>query len=243
MSHSVRVFPSREALVQGLATTLIKDLDRLEHNQYYSVALQGNRRSRFLLSHLAEYYSDRISWENILLFWVEEIFLPPDREESHYRVVHDTLLLNVPLPDSNIFRIRGEADASAEARQYSELVGTTLPHVNGIPQFDMMLLVPEPDGSIASLSRGSRELFGSSRLYEAFSLPHEKIGRITATGRLISNSSRICCIAAGSEMAEMVATVLGKKSGAEHYPVSWVVPVAGHLVWMIDSDAASMMDS
>jgi hypothetical protein len=41
MSHSVRVFPSREALAQSFAAMLIRDLDRIEPDHYYTIALSG----------------------------------------------------------------------------------------------------------------------------------------------------------------------------------------------------------
>jgi hypothetical protein len=55
-------------------------------------------------------------------------------------MAYESLLQNVPIPDANIFRIKGEDDPVTEARQYSELVSSMVPFYNGIPQFDLMLL-------------------------------------------------------------------------------------------------------
>jgi 6-phosphogluconolactonase len=65
--------------------------------------------------------------------------------------------------------------------------------------------------------------------------------RITATGRLINNSSKICFIVTGKDKAEIVSEIVEKKSGSERYPASRVDPGSGQVVWMLDTPAASRL--
>ncbi len=65
--------------------------------------------------------------------------------------------------------------------------------------------------------------------------------RITATGRLINNSSKIFFIVTGKEKAKIVSEIVEKKSGSERYPASRVDPDSGHTVWMLDAPAASLL--
>jgi len=241
MSQSVRVFPDREALAQSIAAVLIKDLDRIEPDHYYTVALSGGSTPEGIFRYLAENYADRISWEKLLVFWCDERCVPPEHEESNYRMAFESLLQNVPIPDANVFRIKGEDDPSSEARQYSELVSSMVPFYNGIPQFDLMLLGLGSDGHIASIFPDRPDIFSSSQLYEVAVMDDKRKKRITATGKLINNSSVIYFIVTGKGKAEIVSAIIEKKAGSERYPASKVVPVSGHLVWMLDRDAADLL--
>lgn len=241
MSHSVRVFPSREALAQSFAAMLIKDLDRIEPDHYYTIALSGGSTPEYLFRYLSENYADRISWEKLLVFWVDERCVPPENEESNYRMAYESLLQNVPIPDANIFRIRGEDDPVAEARQYSGLVISMVPGYRGIPQFDLMLLGLGDDGHIASVFPDRPDLLTTVQLYEVAVRPDKKQKRITATGRLINNSSKIYYIVTGKGKASIVSKVLEGRSGTDLIPASGIMPASGHLVWMLDNEAASLL--
>ncbi|MEZ4998894.1 MAG: 6-phosphogluconolactonase [Bacteroidales bacterium] len=166
MSHSVRVFPSREALAQSFAAMLIRDLDRIESDHYYTIALSGGSTPEFIFRYLSENYAERISWEKLLVFWGDERCVLPENKESNYRMAYESLLQNVPIPDANIFRIKGEDDPVTEARQYSELVSSMVPFYNGIPQFDLMLLGLGDDGHTASIFPDRIDLFATGQLFE-----------------------------------------------------------------------------
>ncbi|HZM12691.1 MAG TPA: 6-phosphogluconolactonase, partial [Bacteroidales bacterium] len=122
MSHSVRVFSDLDALAQGFAAILIKDLDRIEPDHFYTIALSGGSTPKYIFRYLAENYAERIDWEKLLVFWGDERCVAPESINSNYRMAYESLLQNVPIPDANVFRIKGEDDPATEARQYSELV-------------------------------------------------------------------------------------------------------------------------
>lgn len=241
MSQSVRVFPGYEALAQSIAAVLIKDLDRLEPDHYYTLALSGGSTPENIFRYLAENYAGRISWEKLLVFWGDERCVPPEDEESNYRMAFESLLQNVPIPDANVFRIKGEDDPSAEARQYSELVSSMVPFYNGLPQFDLMLLGLGIDGHTASIFPDRLDLFSASQLFEVAVMPGKRQKRITATGKLINNSSLIYLIAAGKAKAGIVSEIIERKPGSDRYPASRIAPVSGQLVWMLDTAAASLL--
>jgi 6-phosphogluconolactonase len=241
MSHSVRVFSTLEALAQSFAAILIKDLDRIEPDHFYTIALSGGATPEFLFRYLAENYGERIEWEKLLVFWGDERCVAPESSDSNYRMAYESLLQNVPIPDVNIFRIKGEDDPATEARQYSELVSDNVAEFEDTPQFDLMLLGLGSDGHTASIFPDRTELFASSRLFEVAVKPGTGEKRITATGRLINNSSKICFIVTGKDKAEIVSEIVEKKSGSERYPASRVDPGSGQVVWMLDTPAASRL--
>jgi 6-phosphogluconolactonase len=243
MSHSVRVFPNPEALAQSIAMILIKDLDRIEPDHFYTIALSGGTTPEYLFRYLSDHYAERISWDKLLVFWGDERCVPPEEPDSNYRMAYESLLQNVPIPDANVFRIRGENDPEEEARQYSELVSSVVPFFNGIPQFDLMLLGLGDDGHTASIFPDRPDLFSSSQLFEVAVRPGTRQKRITATGRLINNSSRIYFIVTGSKKASIVSEIIEARGGSDRYPASRVNPGSGHIVWLLDSEAAALLKS
>jgi len=241
MAHSVRVFPTREALAQTIAAILIKDLDRIEPDHFYTIALSGGSTPEYIFQYLSDNYAGRISWEKLLVFWGDERCVPPEDKESNYRMAYENLLQNVPIPDANVFRIRGEDEPEVEARQYAGLVSSMVPFFNGIPQFDLMLLGLGDDGHTASIFPDRPDLFTTTQLFEVAIKPGTRQKRITATGKLINNSSKIYFIVTGKGKASIVAEIIEGRSGPDRYPAAKVNPGSGHIVWMLDSEASSML--
>ncbi len=61
----------------------------------FSVALAGGSTPKRLYELLAdekEPYRSSINWRNINFFWSDERCVPPDSEESNFRMANDTLL-------------------------------------------------------------------------------------------------------------------------------------------------------
>lgn len=235
------MFPSPEILAQDFATMLIRDLDRVESDHFYSIALSGGSTPEIIFRYLSDNYAEKIDWEKLLIFWGDERCVSPEDEESNYRMAYESLLQNVPIPDVNIFRIRGEADPATEAKQYSELVSSILPFFNGTPQFDLTLLGLGPDGHTASIFPDRPDLLTTSRLFDVAVRPDKRQTRITATSRIINNSSKIYYLVTGKGKATIVSEIIEGKSGAERYPAYGIKPVSGHVVWMLDTGAASLL--
>ena len=241
MLKSVNVFASAEELAHSLAGIIIRDLDRLSPDEYYSIALSGGSTPMTFFRILADHYSDTVTWEKVLIFWGDERCVSPESNESNFKMANDILLRNVGIPDTNIFRIRGEADPEEEAAGYSSVIRDNLPDVNGAPQIDLMLLGLGDDGHTASIFPDHIKLFNSHNLFEATVKPDGKQKRITATGRLINNSAKVVFLVTGAGKAEIVSSLIDQRQGYEQYPASRVRPSAGILMWYLDADAASML--
>ncbi|MBE0678886.1 MAG: 6-phosphogluconolactonase, partial [Bacteroidales bacterium] len=117
------------------------------------------------------------------------------------------------------------------------------PFYNGIPQFDLMLLGLGDDGHTASIFPDRPDLLTTQQLYDVAVRPGTRQKRITATGRLINNASRIYFIVTGRQKASVVSEIIEAKVGSDRYPASRVNPGSGQLVWLLDSEAAAMIKS
>jgi len=225
MTQSVRVFSDPDALSLAFALMLVRDLDRIEPGQYYSIALSGGSTPLHLFKYLSDNFSEKIEWERLLIFWGDERCVSPDSDESNYKMAYENLLQNVPIPDNNIFRIKGEEEPKTEAKLYSDLVKANISFFNEIPQFDLILLGLGNDGHTASVFPDTVK-------------PETRQKRITATGKLLNNALKVLFLVTGKEKAEIVSQVIEKKEGYEKLPASRVKPVSGQLVWMLDENAA-----
>jgi len=50
-------------------------------------------------------------------------------------------------------------------------------------------------------------------------------------------------LVSGTGKAETLRRVLGAESREEGFPIQWVKPETGQLVWILDEAAASLLDS
>lgn len=127
------------------------------------VSLTGGTTPRRLYAALADVarpWRERIAWSQVHLFWGDERHVPPDHRDSNYRMADDALVRHVPIPSSQVHRMRGElADPAVAAREYEdEIVAGFEAAGRHDRTFDMMLLGMGEDAHIASIFPGSELL-------------------------------------------------------------------------------------
>jgi 6-phosphogluconolactonase len=243
MEKLIRIFKSIDELSQFFAEKLAISVNETPAGSFFSIVLSGGSTPRLVFNYLAANFRDSIDWQKVQVFWGDERCVPPESDESNFRMAKESLLEHVPIPAKNIFRIRGEADPFVEADRYSELVRQQLPSVDKIPRFDFLMLGLGEDGHTASIFPGSLDLFSSDLLFEATQNPYSKQKRITATGKVINHSKTVIFLVTGESKAEMVARIIERKEGWEQLPASMVHPENGELIWLMNDKAAIYLRS
>ena len=71
-------------------------------------------------------YRDRVPWQQTHFFWGDERHVPPDHEDSNYRMAYEAMLAKVPIPAAHIYRIAAEHEAQQAADEYE----ATLPPID-----------------------------------------------------------------------------------------------------------------
>lgn len=112
------------------------------------IVLAGGRTPAAVYHVLAA--DDRIAWAQVVAFIGDERCVPPEHAESNYRMIAETLLHVVPIPESQIFRLRGELGAESAAAEYDVMLDA----LSGEPKFDVVLSGVGADGHTASLFPG-----------------------------------------------------------------------------------------
>jgi 6-phosphogluconolactonase len=233
----VLVFEDLETLSRA-AAQLFHSLSRaaiVEHGRFV-VALSGGSTPRRLYELLGSSpYQTTIDWRRTHLFWADERCVPPDRPESNYALLRDSLLLHLPLPMSNVHRVEGEADPGEAARKYEQSIKDF--YGTRIPAFDLIMLGVGEDGHTASLFPGSSALQETARIAVPVYLEKSKMNRVTLTLPIINHSSHVLFLATGKAKARVVNNILNA-GNSEGYPAGLVRPESGTLEWFLDREAA-----
>jgi 6-phosphogluconolactonase len=218
-------FAEKEQSIAALAEKIsMVCRSALEKRGYFSLVLAGGSTPGDLYALLASLaWRKRIRWSRAHIFFGDERCVPPEHEDSNYRMAHSSLLAKLPIPEEQIHRIHGEADPDEEADRYEHLIRTTLSRISpGEPLFDLTLLGLGRDGHTASLFPGDRAL-QSDHLVTAVAAPQNmtpRVGRISLGLQGVMLSRHICFLVHGEEKKAIVRAVLADTAG--RYPAGVV---------------------
>ena len=235
---SVRIFSDPEAMAEEMARCLGEQASQAASNQrLYSIALSGGSQDPVLYGQLAKPdWQNRIPWKSVHIFFADERCVPPDNEESNFKIVSHFLLNHIPIPKDNIHRIRGEGDPAAESIRYAKEIHNHMKWRNGSSNFfDWIFLRVGTDGHTASLFSGHDSL-NSPNLCDMVRHPQTAQIRITLTPSAIRQSHRITYHVIGKEKAKIIAEIFSKTGKKNNYPAA---QLSGE--WFLDSDAASSL--
>lgn len=211
----------------------------------FTVALSGGSTPRNMFTILAnEPFLETVPWSSIYFFWGDERTVPPDHQESNYRMANETLLSRVPVPPENIFRIPSESPSpDLGAAAYAETLALTLDCPNRFPRFDLILLGMGPDGHTASLFPFTTALHVIDRIVVANHVGRLQTYRITLTPVTINEARNVTFLVSGADKADALKAVLEGAAEPYRYPSQLIHPRDGSLLWMADEAAASLLDA
>jgi len=241
----IRTFDDRQSLAQGAAGFIAGLAEHaLSARGRFSVALAGGSTPRDTYALLAQPpLLDRIDWSRTLIFFGDERAVPPDHEDSNYRMAHEVLLSRVPLPEENIQRMHAERnDLDAAAREYEAALRSLLgPPAGAPPRLDLVLLGIGPDGHTASIFPGTENQTRGPQLVTRIQRPQTREFRLTLTLPILNAASNVAFLISGASKASIVRSVLSGQRGADLLPASRIMPESGQLTYLLDQAAASSL--
>jgi len=203
----------------------------------FRIALAGGSTPRALYRMLAASEAEFARWH---VYFGDERAVPPEHDESNYRMAREAWLGAGLVPEMQVHRMRGELGAGSAAAQYErELVESF--GSREVPRFDLVLLGMGADGHTASLFPGTTALV-ETRLFVA-STWVEKLSanRITLTLRTLNAARHALFLVAGADKAPALREVLHAHEDGPRLPAALVRPWEGELTWLVDSAAASAL--
>ncbi len=236
MKPEIRIYKDGNAVAQAFTDFLkafVAGRDRV------TIALSGGSTPKLLFDLLAR-EPEALDWEKIHLFWGDERCVPPDHDDSNYKMTWEHLLQHLDIPEENIHRVKGEDDPESEARRYGEEMKKYCTLVDGLPSIDLNLLGMGDDGHTASIFPHQIELLTASSVCAVAMHPTSGQQRVTMTGPVINNSGTIAFLVTGDKKAEKIGAILGGGADAASYPASHITGREG-LYWFLDEAAHQLV--
>jgi len=234
----VRIFESIENVYDAIAGEILKTTQE-STQEIFDIALSGGNSPKGLFKHISEKYAKTIPWERFHLWWGDERCVPPDDEQSNYKMTLDLLLSNIDIPEKNVHRIKGEEDPEKEAVRYSAEMEETLNARGKDPVFDIILLGLGDDGHTASIFPDQLELFEYKESCAVTQHPLSGQKRITITGNVLNNANQIFFLVTGQNKSLRVGEIMNDNDAAKLLPAYYISPKNGEVIWFMDEAAAS----
>jgi 6-phosphogluconolactonase len=203
----------------------------------FSVALSGGSTPRRLYELLAqEPYRGRVPWPVVHVFFGDERCVPPDHEQSNYRMARDALLGRVPLAPQNVHRMEGEREPEEAADRYEQELRRFFGlSENQMPRFDLVLLGLGADGHTASLFPGTPAVQERHRAVVPNRVADLGASRLTLSLPALNAAAQVLFLVAGRDKAQVLRQVLS--GTARPHPAQMVRPEQGTLVFLVDRQA------
>lgn len=246
MRTEVRVLPGPEELAAEVARSFV-ELVQDSTRPGFSVALTGGSiadRIHRVLAQLAP--GAAVDWRREVDFWWgDERFVAVDSPDRNAGQARAAFLTALGVGEDHVFEVpalghlgdRGEVlDVQRAAEVYADLLRFELHH----GAFDLVMLGLGPDGHVASLFPGSRQLGVSGVDTVAVTdSPKPPPERVSLTFDALGRTHRVWFLVSGAEKAEAVARSLAATGSITDSPARGVV--APEIVWWLDEAAASCL--
>jgi len=212
----------------------------IERKGIFSVALSGGK-TPIDLYHKLSGVKEMLPWHKTHIFLVDERFVPADHNDSNYRMLKETLLDHLPIPQGNIHpipteRLTLQASAMAYEEDLKNFFGLSQ---DQFPEFDLLLLGIGEDGHTASLFPGTPALDDHIHLAAPVPLDEMRHPRITLTLPVINNAKHILFLVIGKNKASVLRKIIDKEDVS--LPASMVHPRKGGLIFVIDREVSSQL--
>ncbi len=200
-----------------------------ERNEF-RIALSGGNTPRPVYARLAAIGHD-LPWDLIRITFGDERCVPPDDQQSNFKMARETLFAPAAIPEKSILRMRGEIDPQIAAREYEDHLDLIASECREpIYQHDLILLGLGDDGHTASLFPGTAALDETRRRVVANFVPRLNAWRLTFTFPLINQARHILFLVGAAKSPRLIERVL---EGDWQLPAARVDPSAGEVTWMI----------
>src|SRR3954468_17167854 len=165
--------------------------EALSERGEFRIALSGGNTPRPIYSEVAR-QGHSLDWKKVLITFGDERCVPPDDEQSNYRMAKESLLSRVDIPETRVLRMRGELEPEVAANDYESQLGSLAKERSEeLFRHDLILLGIGEDGHTASLFPETKALFEKDRSVVANFIPKMDTWRLTFTLPLINQARRV----------------------------------------------------
>ncbi|MDN3692393.1 6-phosphogluconolactonase [Chryseobacterium tructae] len=218
----ITIFDTLDTLYKKAADTFVElSKKSIQKNGKFVVAVSGGSSPKAIFSLLAtSEYSDKIDWNKVYVFWVDERWVALEDEKSNFKMTLETLLNKVPVNKDQIFPMYKDGiDPEEYAKEYETQIRNVLGE-EGV--FDFILLGMGDDGHTASLFPGEAILDEKEKWVAAYYLKPQEMFRITLTEPIINKADHILIVTFGSSKKHALNEVLNGEYNPKLYPLQLI---------------------
>jgi 6-phosphogluconolactonase len=203
---------------------------------------------------------DRVPWEQIHTWWGDERFVPTDHPLSNAGLFEDVMLeagawesghsdahrdrIRIPADHVHPFQAgeaigRGGSPDDCARDMADELRSAELPHRDGWPAFDLVLLGVGGDGHILSVFPGSAA-FDATELAVGVPAPthiEPHVPRVTLHPSIVGSARRVVVVSNGASKAEALRRVFADPVDPRRLPAQ--LARRDGATWILDEAAAA----
>ena len=230
---NVRVYESPKELAAAAASSFVEDAaGAIAERGRFAVALAGGSTPKATYEALARDHPGDVDWPNVHAFFGDERTVPPEHEDSNYRMAREALLNLVAI--GSVHRMRGELPPEEAAASYERDLGQFFG--GEFPVLDLVMLGIGEDGHTASLFPETPALEVTDRLAVANPVPKLDTTRLTLTAPVLSAARAVYFLVAGESKAKALREILEGDADPRRYPAKLVRPPGGP-TWFVDRAA------
>jgi 6-phosphogluconolactonase len=242
MNFQIRIFKDMETLSRAAADLFAeKAAQFIAERGRFLAALNGGSTPNRLFQLLATDYRDKVDWSRVHVFWGDERCVPPGEAGSSYGQAWEAFLSRVPIPKSNIHRVKGELEPAEASRDYALTLSRFASPPLEFPRFDLVYLGMGEDGHTASLFPGSSVEVTEPTLAVTAHYQNRPANRVTLTPLVFNQARTVAFMVTGEKKAVTLAKVLSDRYNPEALPAQRISPKDGGLLWLVDEEAAGRL--
>ena len=163
----------------------------------FSIALSGGSTPKKLHQILVADYRNTVDWSQIDFFLGDDRFVPPTDDRSNERMIRETLLNPLEIPESQIHFPYADLPVETAAARYAAVLPEKL---------DLVLLGLGTDGHTLSLFPG--EPFGTGHKAVAAKAPVVAADRITLTAEYTNQAQTAWFLVAGADKQQALKSMM-----------------------------------
>ena len=203
--------------------------ESIDERHQFRIALSGGNTPRSVYAEMAK---RDLPWKKFLFTFGDERCVPPENDESNFRMANEALFRPASVPDSSILRMRGEIEPVLAAKEYeAQLDVLAAKRGEKIYEHDLILLGLGDDGHTASLFPGTGALSETERRVVANYVPKLNSWRLTFTFPLIFAARAVCFLIGANKDPKLIGRIF---SGDLALPAARVDQNAKSVTWIIE---------
>jgi len=206
--------------------------ESIDERHQFRIALSGGNTPRSVYAEMAK---RDLPWKKFLFTFGDERCVPPENDESNFRMANEALFRPASVPDSSILRMRGEIEPVLAAKEYeAQLDVLAVKRGEIIYEHDLILLGLGDDGHTASLFPGTEALSETERRVMANYVPKFNSWRLTFTFPLIFAARTVCFLIGANKDPKLIERIF---SGDSALPAARVDQNAKSVTWIIEQQS------